>query len=107
MNEIAEQDEEFNKRLAEMMPTEQAAARTLHEAWLRLQDFGWRVVSYAPMRVDGDRSCAPASHHCAASSDTVRDREGVVRPCWTSTSNCAWALDASRRETSESVQRAY
>lgn len=39
------------KRRAELMPTEQDAARMMWEAWYRLKELGWRETCYGPTNV--------------------------------------------------------
>lgn len=40
--------DEAKKRRAEMMPTEEDAARQMWEAYHRLEELGWRNVTYCP-----------------------------------------------------------
>lgn len=40
--------EEAKRRRAEMMPTEQDAAKAMFEAWYRLKELGWRETMYGP-----------------------------------------------------------
>lgn len=44
MARIAEAD----KRRAELMPTEQDAARMMFQAWQRLKELGWKETMYGP-----------------------------------------------------------
>lgn len=43
--------EEGKRRRAELMPTEEAAARMLFEAWYRLKELGWRETCHGPTGV--------------------------------------------------------
>lgn len=47
---MARIDAETARRTADM-PTEQDAIRRLHDAWLRLKDFGWVEPRYGPKNV--------------------------------------------------------
>ena len=40
--------DEAKARRAELMPTEQDAARAMWDAWYRLKELGWRETSYGP-----------------------------------------------------------
>lgn len=46
--ELMARVEAKTKQRAELMPTEQDAARMLFQAWYRLKELGWRETMYGP-----------------------------------------------------------